>query len=116
VLDDGADLRTRQATDTVLEEMIEAPTLAFRGYAQPQRDDLPRRLTTIRRKQVRLDRELILVENAFPAPVATLAFLGLGPRRTFLFRAFAPALGLAAGTVMSCRAGGRRARRAEVPR
>jgi hypothetical protein len=42
--------------DTVFEEMVEAPTVALRGYAQAQRDDLPRRLATIRRNQVRLDR------------------------------------------------------------
>jgi hypothetical protein len=59
--------------------MVEAPTVALRGNAQAQRDDLPRRLTTIRKNQVSLDRELILVENALPTPVATLAFFGLGP-------------------------------------
>jgi len=102
----------------VLEEMIKAPTLAFRGYAQPQRDYLPRRLLTVsRRNKVSLDRELVLVENALPAPVATLAFLGLGPCRTFLFWAFSPALGLATGSaVMSSRTGGGRAWRPEVPR
>jgi hypothetical protein len=41
----------------VFEKMVEAPTIALRGHAQAQRDYLPRRLTTIRRNQVRLDRD-----------------------------------------------------------
>ena len=43
--------------DTVFEEMVEALPLALGGYAQPQRDDLPRRLTTIRKNKVSLDRD-----------------------------------------------------------
>ena len=97
-------------------EMVEAPTLALRGDTQAQGDNLPTLLTANRKEKGSLDGGLsILVEDALPAPVAALALLGLGPCRAFLLWTIAPAIGLATGAVVTCRAVGRRARRPEVP-